>query len=98
MFNTQLFFGLPLEDFYQHALDQLSLSERELFIQNQHSPYLQQIESEGILYLGKYLGSFIELTTLDSLQAHIYSLLNKLVPNYPYKQHPLLLLAIPSED
>jgi hypothetical protein len=97
MFDTILFLGFPLSDSYQRELQQLPSAERELFIQKQVSPYLQQIEDKGIVYLGKSLGSSIEMTALESMQSHIYSLLRKLIPHFPYEQHPLLLLAIPAE-
>lgn len=98
MFDTQLFLGLPLTGSYQQELERLDLSERDFFIQGEVSPYLQQIESEGVIYLGKYLGPSVETSSLDFSQTHIYSLLKKLVPDYPYEQHPLLLLAVPCND
>jgi hypothetical protein len=94
MFDTVLFLGFPLSDAYQKELLRLPSAERELFIQNQVSPYLQRVESEGTYYLGKCLGSSIEMVELDSSFLHIYSLLRKLVPNFPYEQYPLLLLAL----
>ena len=94
MFDTALFIGFPLSEAYQQALLHLPSVERELFIQSQASPYLQQVESEGILYLGKFLGFSIEMAVLDSLCSHIYSLLKRLVPDFPYDQQPLLLLAL----
>ena len=94
MFDYQLFLGLPLSESYQRELNKLSASVRDAFIQSQSSPYLQQIEHEGAVYLGKFVGSSVELGSLDALQAHIYSLLEKLILHYPYKQHPLLLLAL----
>lgn len=96
MFDTLLFLGFPLCDSYQKKLNQLSSVERDLFIQPGDSPYLQQIENEGILYLGKYLGSSIDMGALDLMYAHIYSLLKKLVPHFSYEQYPLLLLALSS--
>lgn len=94
MLETEIFLGFPLSDSYQRELLQLPSVERELFIQDRPSPYLQQIENEGILYLGKYLGPSIEMSLLDSSYSHLYSLLKKLVPHFPYEQHPLFLLAL----
>jgi hypothetical protein len=96
MIDTQLFLGLPLSDSYQQELSRQPASVRELFIQLHSSPYLQQLESEGILYLGKYLGSSVEFATLDVVQAHIYSILKKLIPHYSDEEQPLLLLALSS--
>jgi hypothetical protein len=95
-FDTILFLGFPLSDAYQKRLLELSSIERELFIQKSSSPYLQEIENEGILYLGKYLGSIIEMAALETLSFHVYSLLKKLIPQFPYEQYPLLLFALPA--
>jgi hypothetical protein len=96
--DTILFLGFPLSDSYQQMLDELPLGEREIFIQRQASPYLQQIESEGKRYLGKFLGASIEMAALESIQSHIYSILKKLVPCFPYEAHPILILAIPAQQ
>lgn len=98
MLDTILFLGFPLSASYQQELQWLPSAERELFIQPQASPYLQQIENQGMVYLGKSLGSSIEIAALESVQSHIYSLLRKLIPHFPYEKHPLLLLAIPAAD
>lgn len=95
MFDTVLFLGIPLSDAYQQALDRLPAAERELFIQNQDSAYLQKVENEGIEYLGKYLGFPIEMATLEMSYSHVYSLLKKLIPSFSYEENPLLLLAFP---
>jgi hypothetical protein len=94
MYDSQLFLGLPVSHSFQRELDQLPASLHEVFIQNKSSSYLQQVEYEGVRYLGKYLGSSIELVELDSSQNHIYSLLKKLIPHFPYEQNPLLLFAL----
>lgn len=98
MFDTVLFLGFPLIDAYRQALMQLPIAERELFIQNQDPIYLQKIENEGIEYLGKYLGSSIEMAALEMAYSHVYSLLKKLIPHFSYEQHPLLLLALPAQN
>lgn len=98
MFDTILFLGFPLSDSYHQALLQLPAAERELFIQNQASPYLQQIKSEEIVYLGKCLGPSIEMAALEISSAHIYSLLKKLIPHFPYEQYSLCLLALPTQN
>ncbi len=94
MFDYQLFFGYPQSDSFCSELKQVAPSLRALYIQNDPSAYLQEIEHEGVLYLGKFINTPIEVETLEGLQAHIYSLLKCLVPHYTYQQ-PLLLLALP---
>lgn len=93
MFDTALFLGFPLSTAYQQELNRLPLVERELFIQSETSPYLQQIENDGVIYLGKSLGASVDMAALDGASSHVMSLLKKLVPNFPYEQHPLVLFA-----
>lgn len=94
MFDYQLFFGYPQSDSFYRTLDQVSPALRALYIQSDPSSYLQQIEYEGVTYLGKLVDVPIEVETLEALETHIYSLLKCLVPQYSYEQ-PLLLLALP---
>jgi hypothetical protein len=94
MFDYQLFLGLPLSKEYQQELAALPSSLREVFIQNQDLSYLQKIEYEGIMYLGKYIGSSIEVASLEAIQAHIYSLVKRLIP-HEEGETSLLLLALP---
>lgn len=102
MFDTILFLGFPLSDSYQLLLLELPSAERKMFIQNQDfhqdSPYLQKIEYEGMEYLGKYLGSSIDMATFDLSYSHIVSLLKKLIPQFPYEQNSLFLLALSSQN
>jgi hypothetical protein len=98
MFDTILFLGFPLSDADKQTLIQLPAAERELFIQNQDSSYLQKIENDGIEYLGKYLGPSIEMAALEMSYSHVYSLLKRLIPRFPYGEHSLLLLALPAQN
>jgi hypothetical protein len=92
MDEYQLFFGFPVQDSYQRELNQLPAAVIDLYIQNQNSSYLQQIEYEGISYLGKWLGAFVEMSSLDAMQVHIFSLLKLLIPHYPFEKNSLMLL------
>lgn len=94
MLDYHLFFGFPLNSVYQDTLNKIPSNLRSLFIQN-HSDYLQQVEYNGSVYLGKNLGPYIEYNTLDMAEANIYSLLRRLIPDYPYEDS-LFLLAIPA--
>ena len=72
MFNTQLFLGFPLSNsLYQIELESISDSIRSTFIQNaseETTSYLQKIEIDRVIYLGKYIGPIIETSSLDSIQ------------------------------
>lgn len=95
MFDYQLFLAFPSTLSYQAALAQVAKPVRSLFIQNVDGEYLQEIIHEGQVYLGKQMGSCVDLAKLESMQMHIYSLLKRLVADFNYKEHPLIVLAIP---
>lgn len=95
MHDSSLFLGYPLSESYLSQLENLPSPLIEAFIQNQRSEYLQKIEHDGVFYLGKCLESPFDLKDADSLQANLLSLLKKLVPDYPYDQNPIVLIALP---
>lgn len=94
MLDQRLFLGLPLTPSYFDQLKKLPPPLLATFIQRESPDYLQEIESEGIKYLGKYLDSPFDMANLDSLETNIYSLLKRLIPDYSYEEHPLLLLPV----
>ena len=94
MSDQRLFLGLPLNESYHRELKKIPLPVKETFIQEQPSDYLQQIEKEGVFYLGKSMDSPYDMASIDAFETHVYSLLKKLIPDYPYDQHPLLLLPL----
>lgn len=96
MIDSQLFLGFPVTKDFLCQLDQIPSPLKNAFISHQSCDYLQQIENNGQIYLGKPLGSIIPTSCLDSLELHIYSLLKKLIPDHPYKTHPLSLLTLPN--
>lgn len=93
MLDSQLFFGFPVDSTYQALLDKKSPSLLSLFIKD-HPDYLYYIEERGTRYLGKKIGPRLEVSKLDLNQNHIYSLLKRLVPEYPYETIPLALFAV----
>lgn len=93
MFDSELFLGFPLHSLYEAKLEEIPHSLRIFFIQD-HPDYLQQVTHDGISYLGKQLEKTIDLRTLDALEVHIFSLLKRLVPEYPYENTPLTFLPL----
>lgn len=91
--NNTLFIGYPLSENYQLELDQIPSVVKEIFISENSSDYLQKVTREEVTYLGKKVDSPFDLTQLDSTEANIFSLLKKLVPDYPYDEQSLYLIA-----
>lgn len=92
--DYQLFLGFPVTEAYQQQLNLISPEICSIFIQD-HSDYLQPATLEGQTYLGKRLNVPVDISLLECIQDHIYSLLKRLIPAYSYKDSSLVLLTIP---
>ncbi|MFA6916335.1 MAG: hypothetical protein WC222_08055 [Parachlamydiales bacterium] len=91
--QIDMFFGFPVDEHFSAALKSLDPRMIDLYVQEGEA-YLQSIENEGNKYLGKPVGPITETSTLELLQLNIYSILKKLVPNFPYETTPLQLVPI----
>ena len=87
MLKPQLFLGLAVTEAFTQAWDLLDPKLIDLFT-------LEKISWGGQVYLGKSAGDICDLAQLDLLEGHIYSLLKKLLPDYPCAQTPLSLFAV----
>lgn len=56
--------------------------------------YLNEFSYKGMRFLGKGLGSMISLSELELIEKNIYSLLKKVVSQFPYEEVPLYLFPI----
>jgi hypothetical protein len=90
MFDLKLFFGIVIDQEMKAHLEEVSPFLKNALIQN-NEDYLQEITFENVTYLGKNLGKFINAQNLDMVEKNIISLLQKLLPNYPFT--PLTLFA-----
>ena len=60
--------------------------------------YLHELPWEEVRLFGKPLSSNPSLQELEDLETNVLSLLGRLVPDYPYQNHPLSLFALPADD
>jgi hypothetical protein len=95
MFDDHLFLAFPVTLDFSIQLNEVPLAIRSLFIQNDEQ-YLLALEFEGQSFLAKNLGEIVDFQALEAASLHLYSILKRLVPNFPYETHSLLLLALPS--
>lgn len=96
-FESHLFFGIEVDKLFKESLKKVDPNIKSFFIQK-NSTYLQEYMHEGVLYLGKFIDASTTLQNLDLLEANIYSLLEKIVPNYPYEKAQLVLLPVIGES
>lgn len=92
-----LFLGFCLDDATEKLYHRLSISEKNLFIQD-HPDYLQEKLLEGALYLGKSVPSPVATSQLELYQTNILSLLQKVFPQKTYNKKELVLIAYDNTD
>lgn len=94
MYSTSLFLGFPVHEDFSLLLMGVRPELIALYIKQDEGMWLQEIEYQGSKYLGKSLGDLVESDKLSLFASNIHSFLKKLVPQYPYEAHPLILLPI----
>jgi hypothetical protein len=93
MFERKLFFGFQIDPVFQDALSAVNEELLGIFIRAD-GEYLQELSHENRCYLGKFVDSPLDLAALELLQVNIYSMLKRLIPNYPYEQSSLWLIPL----
>lgn len=97
MIDSSLFLGFPVDDSFSEALKQNKPEFLALFI-NSGEAYLDEVQFEGVRYLGKYVKNEESLKQLELLKTNIFSLLKRLVANYDYLNSNLILIALPKNN
>lgn len=93
MFESRLFLGFPIQEEFQKKLQEIDPEILQIFICPQ-SDYLEQAAFKETVYLGRYVNDVTNLQSLDQLEANVYSLLKKIIPDYPFEKTPLLLFPL----
>lgn len=93
MIEAKLFLGFPVDDDLDLLLKKINPQFKSFFIQN-NSDYLQEMTFKNRLYLGKLVENRGSISDLELLENNIYSLLKKIVNDYPFEKKPLLLFPI----
>lgn len=93
MLSTRLFLGFPIDSAIASNLAKINPEIVSLFIK-QEGGYLTEITYLNQLYLGKYVEGTTNLPQLELLETHIYSVLKKIIPDYPHLEISLALLPV----
>ncbi len=94
MFERKFFLGFQIDELYQNALSSVNKQLFEHFVQSKGN-YLQQVTFQGQDYLGCHLKSPIEISDLELMQVHTFSLLRRLVPETQYLYNHSILWLFP---
>lgn len=92
--TPHLFLGFPVNADFSRLLSEVNPYMTSLFIQEK-GDYLQELVFKNGKYLGKPIENITDFSELELLEANIFSILKKLVPNYPYENTPLVLFTVP---
>lgn len=92
-FTAQLFLGFPVDEVVTRKLSTLNPNVLSIYL-SEGDQYLKQLSYKGMDYIGKNVPEAADLMELQLLEANIYSLLNKLLFDYPCQKTPLVLFAI----
>lgn len=93
MLEVELFVGFPVDPLFAKELSTADPHVLNAFVQEK-GEYLQEYTCDGLRYLGKHVGKNINQSELDLVETNIYSLLKKVVPEFPYDETPLYLFAV----
>ena len=94
MYSYTLFFGFPVDPLFEKELSKVNPHMLDQFIQTGGDHLEERVHLE-MRYLGKDLGSLADLQTIELLEANIFSILKKIVPDFEYNEIPLMLFPIP---
>lgn len=92
-FDTELFLGFLIDSTFQKDFSTLDPSLKSLYIQK-NDDYLTEFSFKEKQFLGRFIGKSIDLSHFELSSTNIYSLLKKIVPNYPYDQSELWLIPV----
>ncbi len=94
MLDLSLFLGFCVDSPLSDAIDLVDPGVVALFIGSGDAHYLQETMYEGKRYIGKFLGSITDTSTLSLVESNIYSLMKRIVPTYPSGELPLYLISV----
>lgn len=97
LIQSSLFLGFPITPLFREALQRNKAEVLSFFI-HPGGDYLQEIQYQGMDYLGKWVENPSTLHQISLLEEHILSLLKKLVVEYPYQNESLNLFPIPFNE
>ncbi|MFQ5728768.1 MAG: hypothetical protein ACE5GN_00205 [Waddliaceae bacterium] len=97
MFEVQLFLGFPVDILYSQEMEKANPNVVAQFIRKE-GDYLREISHNDMKFLGKEIGKIISLPQLELLEENIYSLLKKVVPEFPYEEAPLYLFPVEAHE
>lgn len=92
-FKRKFFLGMAVDSLFQQALSSVNRQILDYYIQNTGN-YLQEVSFQEERYLGCFLTSPTETSHLELMELHIFSLLKRLLPHYPYQNSALWLIPL----
>lgn len=93
MFEKEIFIGFPVDSLFEKELAKANQNVVAAFIQESND-YLQECLYENQRYIGKKAGANLSIAQIQLLEKNVYSLLRKIVPDFPYEETSLYLFPV----
>ena len=93
MFDAELFLGFPVDALYSRQIEKANPHVVAQFIQKK-GDYLQEATYDEMRFIGKEVGKIVTIPQLKQLEQNVYSILKKIVPEFPYNETPLYLFPV----
>ena len=87
----QLFLGYPIDLSLANSILHVDDGLKNYFIRDDDLYLCKIAHRNGVEYLGKFVGERTDLHALETIEANVYSLLSKILPDYPFQQTALRL-------
>ena len=94
MESVNLFLGFPIDPTFDVALQKIDQKILALFINKSSDEYLKEVVYNDCRYIGKIAQKVTNSRSLALLESNIYSILKKLIPNYPCEEVPLVVFPL----
>jgi hypothetical protein len=93
---VELFLGFSVDESFSKALSSIDPQVKNLFIRSDTHDYLQEVAYNDRRYIGKFVGEITDSKQLKLIESNIYSLLKKIIPDYPSEQVSLQVFPVQS--
>jgi hypothetical protein len=92
-YREVMFLGFMVSPSFADSLAAAPSALREALIGQDEKHYLADVRYKNERYIGKRINEGCTTAALDLSAEHIYSVLKKIVPDFPYDQHNLYLFS-----
>ncbi len=95
MEGNTLFLGFPVDRLFEEELNKINPDLVKYYIKKESNDYLIDTQHQEMRFFGKNLDKIATVDEVNQLGENIYSILKKIVPDFPYMEVSLYLFPTP---